>query len=196
MGFNAGSRKRRKKMALENNEIDSQGRPMITVIADGAWSKRSYKSNYSSKSGVAAIVGYRTKKLLYLGVKNKYCSTCTLSGEKFDHFCYKNYSAASTSMESSIIVEGFKNSISMHGLVFKYLVADGDSSVYKKILESRPYGNTLVEKIECRNHLLRSFCNSLRNLTTKRFSADGKLIPPYLRNKLKDNILRLRTAVD
>lgn len=42
------------KIAIENNEIDSNGRPMISVIADGAWSKRSYKTKYNALSGVVS----------------------------------------------------------------------------------------------------------------------------------------------
>lgn len=43
-----------KRLAIENGEIDSQGRPTITVIADGAWSQRSYKTNYNALSGVVS----------------------------------------------------------------------------------------------------------------------------------------------
>jgi hypothetical protein len=50
-----------------------------TVIVDGAWSKRSYKTNYNALSGVASIIGARSKKVLYIGIKNKYCRIC----EKF-----------------------------------------------------------------------------------------------------------------
>lgn len=31
------------------------GTPMCTVIADGAWSKRSYKTNYSARSGMVSV---------------------------------------------------------------------------------------------------------------------------------------------
>jgi hypothetical protein len=41
-------------------------------ICDGAWSKRSYKTNYNAFSGVASIIGARPKKVLYVGIKNKY----------------------------------------------------------------------------------------------------------------------------
>ncbi|RZC33729.1 hypothetical protein BDFB_007204 [Asbolus verrucosus] len=45
----------------------------IAVIVDGAWSKRSYRSNYNVLSGVGCIVGVRIKKVLYKGVKNRFC---------------------------------------------------------------------------------------------------------------------------
>lgn len=43
-----------KKIALENGNVDAQGTPLITVIADGSWAKRSYRTNYSSLSGVVS----------------------------------------------------------------------------------------------------------------------------------------------
>lgn len=44
--------------ALEKGEGDELGRPCITVVADGSWSKRSYRTNYNALSGVATIIGY------------------------------------------------------------------------------------------------------------------------------------------
>jgi len=41
----------------------------------------------------ATLVGYRTKKVLFMGVKNKFCATCvrTKNGDKpKDHNCFKN----------------------------------------------------------------------------------------------------------
>lgn len=42
------------KIAIQNNEVDVSGRPMVAVIADGAWSKRSYKTKYNALSGVVS----------------------------------------------------------------------------------------------------------------------------------------------
>lgn len=41
-----------KWIALECGDVDSDGIPMCTVIADGQWSKRSYKTKYDALSGV------------------------------------------------------------------------------------------------------------------------------------------------
>ncbi|KAH8022315.1 hypothetical protein HPB51_023368 [Rhipicephalus microplus] len=49
--------------------------PYITVIVDGGGSHRSHGPVFPN-SGVAVIIGERTKKLLYIGVRNKLCSTC------------------------------------------------------------------------------------------------------------------------
>ncbi|KAL4719251.1 hypothetical protein ACJJTC_018954 [Scirpophaga incertulas] len=85
---------------------------------------------------------------------------------KKKHKCYKNYSGPSTAMESTIILEGFKCSIAMHNLIYGRIISDGDSGTYIQLLTCRPYSDITVEKIECRNHLLRNFCNKLTALQT------------------------------
>ncbi|XP_025831573.1 uncharacterized protein LOC112904802 isoform X2 [Agrilus planipennis] len=55
------------RLAVELGEVDSTGIPNIAVVADGAWCKRSYRTNYDASSGVGCIIGKRTGKLLYLG---------------------------------------------------------------------------------------------------------------------------------
>ncbi|CAL1295640.1 unnamed protein product, partial [Larinioides sclopetarius] len=124
------------------------GIPLLTVVADGCWAKRSYRTNYSSLSGAAAIVGFRTKKVLYMGVRNRYCSICirakNLKKSPNSHKCCKNWNGSSSGMEASIIQEGFLNSVSMYGVKYAKLIADGDSNVYKAILDSRPYNELQV----------------------------------------------------
>ena len=65
-----------KQLAIERGDFHEDV-PAITVIVDGGWSKRSHKHYYNAKSGVGIIIGKETKKLLYLGVRNKYCAACT-----------------------------------------------------------------------------------------------------------------------
>jgi len=68
------------------------------------------------------IIGYRTKKILFMGIRNKFCAVCQKaeSNEKevSVHKCFKNWEGTSTSMEADIIVEGFRQSMSMHNLIF------------------------------------------------------------------------------
>lgn len=40
-----------KRLALEAGDIDEDGTPMCPVIADGQWSKRSFKTKYDALSG-------------------------------------------------------------------------------------------------------------------------------------------------
>ena len=61
--------------AIENN-IYHDGIPAITVITDGGWSKRTHKYTYNAMGGVAIIIGEHPKRLLHIGVRNKYCYIC------------------------------------------------------------------------------------------------------------------------
>lgn len=49
-----------KRLALECGNIDSDRTPMCTVIADGQWSKRSYKTKYDALSGVVLDIIFRS----------------------------------------------------------------------------------------------------------------------------------------
>ena len=79
--------------------------------------KRSYGKAYDSISGVGAIIGYRIKKILFIGIRNKYCTVCDVAERQNckpkAHKCYTNFdhNASSTSMESDAITEGFRTSI-------------------------------------------------------------------------------------
>ncbi|XP_060803706.1 uncharacterized protein LOC132902488 [Amyelois transitella] len=168
--------------AISEGNVDKNGNAVIDVILDGCWSKRSYKSNYSALSGAATIIGRRFGQVLFMSVKNKYCCICARAEKKNEtvgeHQCFKNFSGPSTAMESAMIVEGFKQSVSMHRLIYARFIADGDSSVYSKILEARPYSDVTVEKINCKNHILRNFCNKMSSLKseTKYNSSERKLL--------------------
>lgn len=51
-------------------------------------------------------------------------------------------------MEADIITEGFCFLEKNHALRLKTFIADGDSSVYAKLIEKVPYGRK-INKIEC-----------------------------------------------
>ena len=108
-----------KQLAIEQGNYHNRV-PAITVVVDGGWSKRSHKHSYNANSGVGVIFGAATKALLFIGVRNKYCSVCTISNRNNitvpSHQCYRNWSGSSCSMEADIILEGFRQSEIMHGL--------------------------------------------------------------------------------
>ena len=113
----AGQEERR--LAIERSDYH-QGIPAISVICDGGWSKRSHKHTYNAPAGVAIIVGAQTKKLLFLCIRQKTCYNCTraeaLNVPAGVHKCAKNWSGSSQAMESDIILEGFNECESRHGL--------------------------------------------------------------------------------
>lgn len=184
-----------KKIALKAGNVDKDGTPVIKVVCDGSWAKRSYRTNFTSLSGVAAIIGYNTKKVLYMGVKNKYCYICKTAENKGkqpqSHTCYKNWTESSTGMEAAILTEGFCTSLESYGLIYGEIIADGDSNTFKKIRDSNPYPTIQVKKIECKNHLLRNYTNKLRELSKDRTAGE-----PIVRKLIANNILRFRTAID
>ncbi|GBP66326.1 hypothetical protein EVAR_77944_1 [Eumeta japonica] len=185
-----------RNIAISEGKVSAKGTPIIDMIADGCYGKRSYKTNYSALSGAGAIIGKKTGAILYLGIRNKYCYTCDRAEKKKKpikaHPCFKNYSGSSTGMETDIIVEGFKQSIETHNLIYGRLISDGDSSTYNKILQIRPYQNEgiTVEKVECRNHLLRNFCNKL-----KKMQSDTHYPAKHRKLITKKAIVKVRSAV-
>ena len=85
-----------------------QGVPAVPVIVDGGWSKCTYKHSYNAKSGIAVIFGHHTRKLLFFGVGNKFCSVCTVAQNKGKeelpvHKRYHNWDGSFTAMESDIL---------------------------------------------------------------------------------------------
>ena len=77
----------------------------------------------------------------------------------------------------------------MYGIKYHRSIGDGDSSVYSKIVEARPYVDTTIEKIECRNHLLRNYPTKLHDPTTNtKFSCKERKL-------LESRLLRLRSGM-
>lgn len=61
------------RLAIIRGDVDPiDGIPFITVVTDACWSKRSYNKNFTALSGVGAIVGSITGKVLWIGVRNRY----------------------------------------------------------------------------------------------------------------------------
>ncbi|KAF0755359.1 YqaJ domain-containing protein [Aphis craccivora] len=194
--------KTQKVINTENKE-DQEAMNLNTAIVAGNMNKAAANAMEESAKEEAELAilavchnWLQKKKLLFLGVRNKYCSMCARKKSADEsltgHKCTKNWSATNSSsgMESSIIIEGFMQSEKMYGIRYNKFIADGNSSVYKTILEARPYKNLTVEKVECRNHLLRNLCNKLKDMTIK--AQSGKL---EHRKMLSGNILRIRRGI-
>ena len=90
--------KEEKRLAEERGDYH-EGVPAITVIVDGGWSKRSHRHSYNAKSGVALVIGQETKKLLHIGIRNKYCTAWTQGIAQENHVCFKNWRESSSQME-------------------------------------------------------------------------------------------------
>ncbi|KAJ8869792.1 hypothetical protein PR048_028800 [Dryococelus australis] len=152
-------------LARECGDVNKDGFPLVTVVADCMWGKRSYRNKYNSLSGTATEI----KKVLRLEAKNKYCAICDRKHRKSNiplHKCYKNWTGASTAMEAYGIVSGFTKTVPLRGFKYAQSIGDEDSSAHKKQIESLPHGpDFLSEKIECRDHILRNYANRIRELS-------------------------------
>lgn len=167
-------------IALEKQDTFG-GVPAISVTVDGGWSKRSHKHSYNAKSGVAVVIGNATKKLLYLGVRNKYCCICAVAANKGtppkEHKCFRNWAGSSRAMETDMIVEGFKAAESMHGLRYMRMTGDGDSSVLANVRAYIPGWGSKVTKVECANHAVKCYRSRLEKIVQDfpRYKGKGKL---------------------
>ncbi|KAK9685426.1 hypothetical protein QE152_g38052 [Popillia japonica] len=148
------------EIAKNKGNIDINNIASTTVYVDGGWSKRSYGHNYNASSGTPVIIGKETGKLLFLSVRNKYCSICARATNQQlqvrEHLCWKNWNGSSAGMEADILVEGFNKSIEMHNLKHATFVGDGDSNVYCKLKERVTYGLE-INKIEYSNHVIENY---------------------------------------
>ena len=155
--------KEERSLTISQNRYH-QGVPAVIVILDGGWSKQTHKHTYNAKSGVRVIIGKETGKILFLGVRNKFCSICSradnLNQHPAKHTCFKNWNSSSSAMETDIILEGFLQCEIQHGLRYISFIGDGDSSVYPTLISSVPW-EYAITKIECANHCIKCYCTAL-----------------------------------
>ncbi|XP_063931863.1 uncharacterized protein LOC135143855 [Zophobas morio] len=153
-----------KRLAIESGDVTSDGTHFITVIVDGGWSHRSYGHRYTANSGVACVIGKRTKKLLHLDVRNKYCAMCLYRKKQNmtegHENCFKNWNGSSAAMEADMLVQAFRQSKTFHGLEYRRFIGDGDSSVFARLYEKVSYGRN-IEKLECANHAIKNYTKAL-----------------------------------
>ena len=86
-------------------------------------------------------------------------------------------------METNIVVEGFRQAESTHGVQYVRLVRDGDSSVLTSIHQRVPVWGRFVRKIECVNHAIKNYRGKLEAIVKDRphFKGAGKLTQKAIR---------------
>lgn len=165
-----------KRIAIEQGKLH-EGVLAITVVLDGGWCKRMHKHSYNAKSGIAIIIGLATGKILYFGVRNKYCSVCAASEKSGQtpqaHECFKNWDGPSSSMETDILVEGFKQA-EKYGLRYTIFVGDGDSSAYPSLIAEVPVWGHSIQKLECVNHAIKCYRSAREKLVQQKPQYKGK----------------------
>ena len=155
------------------------------VSGDGTWKKRGHLSLF----GVVTLIAYAIKKCVGIKVKSSFCQECANNKRKensaeYDLWwqnhksqCSKNHEGSSGAMEPGAMVELFKESQPKYGVRFNKYIGDGDSSTFKNINDSKPYGDDFaVVKRECVGHVQKRMGSRLRNLKKKEnLGGAGKL---------------------
>lgn len=158
-------------------ELDEQGiehseQDIIKSCAalDGSWGQRSNGHRYNSASGCAAIIGIRSKKVCFVGCRNKRCIACNLNIRRAkknlkiqNHKCYRNYKGASGGMEPNIIIDGFQK-LHKKGIKFTTVITDGDSTTVARLKNNCKYGPEIRQQLCC-NHAMKSLGKKLREVS-------------------------------
>ena len=170
----AKAAEKEKRIAIEKESFH-KGVPCITVVVDGGWSKRTHEHSHNAKFRVAIIIGLETGKLLHLGVRNKYCSVCAVAeNQPQEHDCYKNWDGPSSSMETDLILEGFKITESKYGLRYTKFVGDGDSTVHPTLIAEVPGWGHAIHKVECANHATKCYRGALEKFVQEKPRYKGR----------------------
>lgn len=145
----------------------------VVVSYDMGWQKRSSGRRYDSLSGVGAIVGSKTKKILSYGVKQKDCRKCTYYKEKNKpvppHRCFRNHSGSSKSMESALASELLTKMERDDNVIVQQIIMDDDSTTFSRI--SNDLGHK-VEKICDIKHTMNAVQSALYKIKNKELTKD------------------------
>ena len=163
------------KTTAENNDVS---RPIVecAVSLDGTWQRR----GHASHNGVVTALSVDTGKCLDVETLANACKGCTLWEDKKDktpeeynkwkltHKCRLNHTGSAGSMESIGSVRVFDRSVEKRNLKYSEYLGDGDSSAFKKVIDSKPYGDqTSITKLECVGHVQKRVGSRLRRLKTE-----------------------------
>ncbi|KYN14574.1 hypothetical protein ALC57_13208, partial [Trachymyrmex cornetzi] len=176
-----------KQAAKEEKEISiTKGQTHgIMVSGDGSWRKRGYSSLYR----IVTLIGYHTAKVIDIIVKSKYCKSCEYWEKHADSAeyeewatthtenCQSNHSGSAGKIEVDGVLEMFQRLIELHDVKYTNYIDDGDSTTFKGVTDSKPYGDIIVKKKECIAHIQKRMGTCLRNLkkSTKGLCGKGKL---------------------
>ena len=133
---------------------------------------------------VVAAVATANQKVIDYHVMSKFCKGYTIWDKKkgtleYDqwkekHQCAINHKQSSGAMEAAGAITIFQSSIEKHKLRYSHYIGDGDSESFRKVVDSKPYGNELdIGKLECIGHYQKRFGNRIHK---KRLQLKGKIL--------------------
>lgn len=124
--------------ATEEAVEQNGGSKDLTVVYDGIWQKRGYKST----NGVCTLTSLETGKIIDVEVLTKFYSGCvkykgdTVKTDIHKSRCIKNYEGASGGMETCATI---KRSEEKRGVRYEYFLGDGDSKAHIAVVDSNPH---------------------------------------------------------
>ena len=168
---------------------DGQARPEddvvdICVSFDGTWHKR----GHTSHTGIGVAIDILTGYVVDFEVVLNFCLVCereknmeddrTLSSlkdfmAKHKEVCTINHSGSSNAMEVAAAKKIWEKSTN-GPLHYVTMLSDGDSKAYDAVTNMKPYGNKLVKKEECVNHVAKRLGAALETLKKK---SQGSGVP-------------------
>ncbi|CAC5368666.1 unnamed protein product [Mytilus coruscus] len=148
----------------DSSEWDGEGPCKCAVSVDGSWSH----VGYSARNGFVSVISVDTGKVLdYVTVSNE-CKGCKqwererkTSTREFlswfvehDKVCTLNHEGSAKTMEAKGAVMLFRRSQDFNGLQYTTFVGDGYSSAFGSVIDSHPYGPTIIiQKEDCVGHI-------------------------------------------
>ncbi|GFW76805.1 uncharacterized protein TNCV_59031 [Trichonephila clavipes] len=105
-------------------------------------------------------------KVVDAEILSRKCS-CHFNGNLHSDECSANYygNSAGREVEGALLI--FNRSEVLHNLRYTQYLGDGDSKAYKAVLESKPYKDVNIEKLECVRHVKKRMGTRLRTLKLK-----------------------------
>lgn len=164
----------------------------LAVSGDGTWARR----GFSALVGVTSVIGKYTGKVLDIFVSSKMCQSCENAKKRMtpteyllwfeaEHSedCASNYEGSSGGMEVQGVLEMFKRSITLHAAKYAYYIGDGDSKTFSNLVDSNPYTDFIVKKLECVLHVGKRMFRRLKE--AKKTLTEARKIKKKQEEKIK-----------
>ena len=170
---------------FEGFPSEDKGHTDVAVSCDGTWQKRGHQSLY----GVQAIISAATSKVLDYDIQSKHCQSCQWHAnwdrstkdykdliEKHEPICDINYAGSANRMEAHGADVLWGRSLEGRNLRYTVFIGDGDSSSYRSVINSAPYGDVEIIKSDCVQHVQKRMGSALRKLVNDSKGKD--IVPP------------------
>ncbi|GFV43676.1 uncharacterized protein TNCV_880021 [Trichonephila clavipes] len=151
-----------------NTVVNKKDTKVYEVNTRLAYAMRWYvaKKGHTSLNGVVTAVSVDTGKVIDAEILSRKCS-CHFNGNLHRDECSANYFGNSGGMEVEGALRIFNRSEVLHNLRYTQYLGDGDSKAYKAVLESKPYKDVNIEKLECVGHVEKRMGTRFRALKLK-----------------------------